>query len=67
MIPRLQRHMLALSPGARHLSIDTGHVPQLAQPDLLARLIAEGLATNGIRVGEQFERSQETMIPDTRQ
>jgi pimeloyl-ACP methyl ester carboxylesterase len=67
VIPRLQRHMLALSPGARHLTIDTGHVPQLGQPDLLARLIAEGLGTNGIRVREQFERAQETTAPDTRQ
>lgn len=49
VIPRLQHRMLALSPGARHLTIDTGHVPQLAQPELLAQLIAEALGTVNVR------------------
>lgn len=35
----VQRMMQALSPGARTLSIDCGHVPQLAQPHRLAALL----------------------------
>jgi len=32
----LQRHMQALSPGAAQISLDCGHVPQLAQPEALS-------------------------------
>jgi pimeloyl-ACP methyl ester carboxylesterase len=35
----VQRMMQSLSPGARRLSIDCGHVPQLAQPRQLAELL----------------------------
>jgi pimeloyl-ACP methyl ester carboxylesterase len=43
VVPRLQRRMQGLCPGARRLSIDTGHVPQLVEPALLAQLIANEL------------------------
>ncbi len=39
VVPALQRRMQALVPGARRLSIATGHTPQLAQPATLARLL----------------------------
>jgi pimeloyl-ACP methyl ester carboxylesterase len=35
----VQRAMQALSPGATRLSLDTGHVPQLAQPMQLSELL----------------------------
>ena len=43
VVIEVQRRMQTLSPGAEILSIDTGHVPQLAQPEALARLLAEAL------------------------
>lgn len=39
----LQRRMQALSPGARRLAIDCGHVPQLVQPRRLAALLCAEL------------------------
>lgn len=41
----LQRRMQALSPGAQRLSLDCGHVPQLAQPALLTQLLCDALET----------------------
>lgn len=35
--------MQALNPGATRISIDCGHVPQLACPDLLTRLLTSAL------------------------
>ncbi len=39
----VQRRMQLLSPGARRLSLDCGHVPQLAQPRRLAELLCVAL------------------------
>ncbi len=39
VLPALQRRMLQLSPGARRLSLNCGHLPQLAQPQRLTRLL----------------------------
>ena len=44
VVLEVQRRMQALSPGARRLSIETGHVPQLAQPERLAALLDDALA-----------------------
>jgi pimeloyl-ACP methyl ester carboxylesterase len=66
VIPRLQRRMLALSPGTRHFSIDSGHVPQLGQPDLLAQLISDALGSHDGRVREAFEQSRKTAAPNSR-
>lgn len=44
VVPAMQRRMQALVAGARILSMDTGHVPQAAQPVALARLLDEALA-----------------------
>ncbi|WP_321886918.1 alpha/beta fold hydrolase [Paraburkholderia bannensis] len=44
----LQRRMQALVPGARVRTLECGHVPQLAQPDALARIVCETLAELGI-------------------
>jgi pimeloyl-ACP methyl ester carboxylesterase len=41
---RLQRAMQALSPGAAVISLDCGHVPQLAVPDILTERICAELA-----------------------
>jgi pimeloyl-ACP methyl ester carboxylesterase len=40
----VQRRLQRLSPGARVLSIDAGHAPQVSQPEALAALIAAPLA-----------------------
>jgi pimeloyl-ACP methyl ester carboxylesterase len=44
VVIEVQRRMQRLSPGARTLTIDTGHAPQLAQPQLLARMLGSALA-----------------------
>ncbi|WP_343666062.1 alpha/beta fold hydrolase [Paraburkholderia tropica] len=44
----LQRRMQALVPGARVRTLECGHVPQLAQPEALARIVCETLAELGI-------------------
>jgi pimeloyl-ACP methyl ester carboxylesterase len=44
VVLEVQRRMQDLSPGARRLSIDTGHAPQLANPDLLADMLSRELA-----------------------
>ena len=41
----MQREMQRLSPGAKRLSMDCGHVPQLAQPERLTRLLVPALDT----------------------
>jgi pimeloyl-ACP methyl ester carboxylesterase len=41
--PLLQQKLQALSPGARRLAIDCGHVPQLAQPRQLTDLLCPWL------------------------
>jgi pimeloyl-ACP methyl ester carboxylesterase len=35
VIPEAQRLMQQLSPGARRIVMNTGHAPQLAQPEVL--------------------------------
>ena len=40
----MQRRMQKLVPGARRYSIDTGHAPQLANPDELAKIIGQAIA-----------------------
>jgi len=40
---RLQRAMQALSPGATRITLDCGHVPQLALPDLLTERLCDAL------------------------
>jgi len=45
IVPAVQRRMQALMPGARRLSIATGHTPQLAQPAVLARLLDDALSS----------------------
>lgn len=44
VLPVVQQRMLALSPGAQHARIDSGHVPQLTEPAQLAGLIEELIA-----------------------
>lgn len=45
IVLKVQRKMQALSPGARVLSLDSGHVPQLSQPKALFDLLAPPLNT----------------------
>ncbi len=40
---RLQRAMQALSPGATVISLECGHVPQLAMPELLTQRLCDEL------------------------
>jgi pimeloyl-ACP methyl ester carboxylesterase len=44
VIPACQRRMQALVPGARVITIPTGHAPQLAAPELLADALAPFLS-----------------------
>ena len=44
VLHKMQRRMQKLVPGARRYSINTGHAPQLADPDGLARIIGEAIA-----------------------
>jgi pimeloyl-ACP methyl ester carboxylesterase len=44
VVLEVQRRMQTLSPGALTLSIETGHVPQLAQPERLAEMLGAALA-----------------------
>ena len=44
VVLEVQRQMQHLSPGAQILSIDSGHVPQLAQPARLADMLDGALA-----------------------
>jgi pimeloyl-ACP methyl ester carboxylesterase len=44
VVLEVQRRMQSLSPGALRLSIDTGHVPQLAQPEALSEMLDAALA-----------------------
>ena len=43
VVPAVQRRMQELVPGARRLSIDTGHVPQLSRPAELAHMLDRAL------------------------
>lgn len=43
VVLEVQRRMQTLSPGARRLSIDCGHVPQLARPERLAEMLDDAL------------------------
>lgn len=43
----VQRRMQALVPGARVMSLDTGHVPQVAAPEAVADALAEFVAEGG--------------------
>jgi pimeloyl-ACP methyl ester carboxylesterase len=43
----VQRRMQRLSPGAASLTMETGHVPQLARPETLAHRLDEALAALG--------------------
>lgn len=51
VLPPLQQLMLRLTPGARHLAIDSGHVPQLACPQALTDLLLPELAAPMFPVG----------------
>jgi len=44
VLHKMQRRMQKLVPGARRYSIDTGHAPQLANPDELAKIIGQAIA-----------------------
>jgi len=44
VVPAVQRRMQAMMPGAHRLSIATGHAPQVAQPQVLARMLDDALA-----------------------
>lgn len=43
IVPAMQRYLQSLQPGTQRLTIDTGHVPQLARPAELAELLASAL------------------------
>lgn len=51
VLPPLQQLMLRLTPGARHLAIDSGHVPQLACPQALTDLLLPELVAPMFPVG----------------
>ncbi len=44
VLHKMQRRMQKLVPGAHRYSIDSGHAPQLAQPDALAKIIGRAIA-----------------------
>jgi pimeloyl-ACP methyl ester carboxylesterase len=44
VLHKMQRRMQKLVPGARRYGIDTGHAPQLANPDGLAKIIGQAIA-----------------------
>ena len=49
VFPVLQQRMQALTPGAVRIVMECGHVPQLAQPQVLTERLLAALASEGIR------------------